>query len=72
MKVGTLANYNEIKPNYLPYYIITIVSAIAIGYFLIIGGKVLRAIFVLGVEYWWVVVIGIIAIIFLKKKVFSK
>ena len=72
MKINSMITFHETTPNYLPYYVATIVIAIAVGYFLIIGGKVFRALFILGYQYWWVVLIIVLFLLFLRKKMRTK
>ncbi len=68
MRINNMSSYNETTPTYMPYYIATIVIAIIIGYFLIIGGKLLRALFILIWDYWWATILIVLALIFFRYK----
>ena len=68
MKINSMTAYHEDAPKYTSYYIATVVIAIVLGYFLVIGSKLLRVLFILVWEYWWVAIIIILAIILLRKK----
>ncbi len=72
MRINNMIEFNETKTNYTPYYLITIITAIVLGYFLIIGGKVLTFLFVLVVQYWWGAIIIVLGVLFLWKKMRSK
>jgi len=63
-----MTEFNETKRSYMPYYILTVVLAILLGYFLVFGSKILRWIFILVVQYWWGSIIVVLVILYLWKK----
>ena len=67
MRIGSMISYKEDEPNYTLYYALTIVVGLMVAYFLIIGGRLLRALFILAFEWWWAILIFIAAIILFRK-----
>ena len=72
MKINTMIEFNETRRNYMPYYIIPVIVAILVGYFLVFGGKVLTWIFILVLEYWWASIAIVLVILCLWKKLRTK
>ena len=68
MRVNSMTAYNETNKGLWPYYLMTILIAITVGYFLLIGGRVLNKIFLLAIQYWWVSLIIIFVIFYLWRK----
>jgi len=68
MKIGSMASYKDDEPSYVLYYALTIICGLALAYFLILGGRFFRFLFLLSFQYWWVVLIIVLIILFFRMR----